>query len=178
TAEAVGQLLEHTQAIGDALQSIQGLAKQTQLLALNASIEAARAGEHGRGFAVVADEVRQLSQASDRAVQGIATVIGNIAQAVHGVRDEVQEHRQLLEQSTGRSEALAEDLHQLARQSQHSLGELHVLQHALGQHGTANQALHEQLRQIAHAVEEQRQQTHELHSLTLYLTRLTTAKEH
>jgi len=173
TADAVTQLLEHTQAVETSLQSIQNLAKQTQLLALNASIEAARAGEQGRGFAVVADEVRQLSLASDQAVQHITRVVGDIGQAVHGVRHEVEEHRQLLDQGANQSEALAADLHQLAQQNQQSLADLHSLQQALDEHGSASQALHDQLQRIGQAVNEQREQSHELHGLTLYLTRLT-----
>jgi methyl-accepting chemotaxis protein len=175
TADAVSQLLNHTQAVESSLQSIQSLAKQTQLLALNASIEAARAGEQGRGFAVVADEVRQLSLASDQAAQHITRVVGDIGQAVHSVRHEVEEHRHLLDQGASRSQALAEDLRQLAQHNQHSLAELHSLQLALDEHGSASQALHEQLQRIGQAVNAQREQSHELHSLTLYLNRLTDA---
>lgn len=177
TAEAVNQLLSHTQAVETALQGIQGLAKQTQLLALNASIEAARAGEQGRGFAVVADEVRQLSLASDQAAQRITGVVGDIAQSAQSLHHEVEEHRQLLEHGAHQSEALAADLQQLAQQSQQSLGEMHCLQQALDEHGQASQSLHEQLQCMGQTVAEQREQTHELHSLTLYLTRLTTANE-
>lgn len=173
TAEAVSQLLEHTRAVDGSLQSIQNLAKQTQLLALNASIEAARAGEQGRGFAVVADEVRQLSLASDQAVQHITRVVADIGQAVQSVRHEVEEHRHLLDQGAARSETLAGNLHQLAQQNQQSLADLHCLQHALDEHGGASQSLHDQLQRIGQSVTEQREQSHELHSLTLYLTRLT-----
>lgn len=155
------------------MNSIQALAKQTQLLALNASIEAARAGKHGRGFAVVADEVRSLAQATDQATHEITKVATAIAMAVRQVDGEVKEHRHLLEAGNQQSEHLATNLDDLAQRSQTNLQQLGAMQQALSEHQQANHALSEQLQQVNGAVQVQSTQTHALHDLTRYLNQLT-----
>lgn len=74
-ATEVNQTNDSVNQIKDAIQVIQDIAAQTNLLSLNASIEAARAGEAGKGFAVVADEIRRLSESSNESAKVIEEVV-------------------------------------------------------------------------------------------------------
>ncbi len=108
----VSELGQHSEQISTIISVIQGIADQTNLLALNAAIEAARAGEQGRGFAVVADEVRLLAQNTGKSTKEIASMIDKIQtgvrETVESMRSGVMEVSQGVEMAESAGKAITE----------------------------------------------------------------------
>lgn len=150
--EVIEDLSRHAQSISSILATIQGIAEQTNLLALNAAIEAARAGEQGRGFAVVADEVRVLSRRTQDSTQEVHATI------------------ETLQRTTAKAVSLMESSQMLAG---NSVEDANAAVKALEEITQAVNVISDMAGQIATAAEEQTQVTGEITQNTVAIKDVT-----
>lgn len=139
--KVIAELENETGNINQILSTIQDIAEQTNLLALNAAIEAARAGEQGRGFAVVADEVRGLAQRTQESTEQINTIIGVLL-------NRTKEASQSMVESLGESE-------KATKLSEEALNSFHNIEEMV-------QQMHDMTLRTAASAEEQRAVTEDI----------------
>ena len=110
SVERVNEMGQRSEEIGKIVETIDDIASQTNLLALNAAIEAARAGEHGKGFAVVADEVRKLAERSSTSTKEIRNLVRDIQQTVRDAILAMEESSQEVQSGVTQAEKSGDSL--------------------------------------------------------------------
>lgn len=152
SAKTVASLGTRSEQIGNIVGTIEDIADQTNLLALNAAIEAARAGEQGRGFAVVADEVRALAERTTKATREIGEMIKAIQKETQSAVNAMEEGVNEVERGTADAARSGEALEEIINQIGELTSQINQIATAAEQQTATTSEISKNMHQITHVV--------------------------
>ena len=149
SSETIVALGNDAETISGIVHSINDIADQTNLLALNAAIEAARAGEQGRGFAVVADEVRKLAERTTQSTREIAGIVAQIQNGTRSAVTSMEDGVHRVNDGVGLARAAGDAIRQVADVASTAARAVDEITHALDEQNVAGQDIARNVEQVA-----------------------------
>ena len=153
-AEAVARLADQASKVSSIVETIEDIANQTNLLALNAAIEAARAGEAGKGFAVVADEVRTLASRTSKSTQEITKMVAAMQQDAKEANDSMVASLENMDSIASRSSQLQGTLKNVIDEVDSVSGQITQVATAAEEQTTATSEISTNMQSITNAVKD------------------------